>query len=104
MRRGAAPARNRAMLMAVLVVAQVALGIATLVQVVPIGLALPHQAMALILLLDAGVERRASSAASRLVRQREERGVGRADFSPSIATRSPMTFARPLATSFSASG
>lgn len=50
-RREGAQVRGRARLMAVLVLAQVALGIATLVQMVPIGLALAHQGMALILLL-----------------------------------------------------
>ena len=43
--------RARARLIAVLALAQVVLGIATLVQVVPISLALAHQGMALILLL-----------------------------------------------------
>jgi heme a synthase len=50
MRRGAKPAQSRAILMSVLVIAQVALGISTLLEVVPLGLALAHQGMALILL------------------------------------------------------
>jgi cytochrome c oxidase assembly protein subunit 15 len=41
----------RALLLAALVLAQVVLGIATLVQAVPIGLALAHQGLAMILLL-----------------------------------------------------
>jgi cytochrome c oxidase assembly protein subunit 15 len=45
------PARARAMLLSLLVAAQTALGIATLIHVVPIELALAHQAMAMILLL-----------------------------------------------------
>jgi cytochrome c oxidase assembly protein subunit 15 len=51
LRRAALPARARAMLLSVLVLTQVAVGIATLVNVVPISLALLHQALALILLL-----------------------------------------------------
>jgi cytochrome c oxidase assembly protein subunit 15 len=50
MRRAAAAARDRALLLSVLVLAQVAIGIATLVNVVPVPLALMHQATALILL------------------------------------------------------
>ena len=50
-RRAAPPVRARALLLAALVLAQVAVGIATLVHVVPIGLALAHQGLALILLL-----------------------------------------------------
>jgi len=50
MRRAAPPARNRALLLSALVLAQVAIGIATLINVVPIALALTHQAVALILL------------------------------------------------------
>lgn len=50
-RREGPELRGRARLMAALVLAQVVLGIATLVQGVPIGLALAHQGMALILLL-----------------------------------------------------
>lgn len=49
--RTAPPVRDRAVLVSVLVLAQVALGIATLVHVVPIELALMHQAAAMILLL-----------------------------------------------------
>ncbi len=51
LRRGPSLARGRALLMALLVLAQVTLGIVTLVHVVPIELALMHQALALILLL-----------------------------------------------------
>jgi cytochrome c oxidase assembly protein subunit 15 len=51
LRRGPPPARARAALMSFLVLAQVALGIATLVHLVPIELALMHQALALIVLL-----------------------------------------------------
>jgi len=51
LRRGPPPARDRALLMSFMVLAQLALGIATLVHVVPIELALMHQALALILLL-----------------------------------------------------
>jgi cytochrome c oxidase assembly protein subunit 15 len=43
--------RGRAVLASLVVLAQVALGIATLVHVVPIELALMHQAMAMVLLL-----------------------------------------------------
>jgi cytochrome c oxidase assembly protein subunit 15 len=50
-RRESRPARHRALLLSALVLGQLALGIATLVQVVPIGLALAHQGTALILLL-----------------------------------------------------
>jgi cytochrome c oxidase assembly protein subunit 15 len=50
LRRGPAPTRGRAVLLSLLVLAQVALGVATLVLVVPIALALAHQALALILL------------------------------------------------------
>jgi cytochrome c oxidase assembly protein subunit 15 len=50
-RGGPAASRERALLASVLVVAQVALGIATLLQVVPVGLALAHQGLALILLM-----------------------------------------------------
>jgi cytochrome c oxidase assembly protein subunit 15 len=50
LRRGPEPARARALLMSLLVLAQVALGIVTLVRGVPIELALAHQALALILL------------------------------------------------------
>jgi cytochrome c oxidase assembly protein subunit 15 len=50
--RGGPPvSRERALLASVLVVAQVALGIATLLKAVPVGLALAHQGLALILLL-----------------------------------------------------
>jgi cytochrome c oxidase assembly protein subunit 15 len=45
------PVRNRALLMSLLALAQIALGVATLVLGVPIGLALAHQGLALILLL-----------------------------------------------------
>jgi cytochrome c oxidase assembly protein subunit 15 len=45
------PVRGRAALVVALVLAQMAIGIATLVHVVPMGLALAHQGMALILLL-----------------------------------------------------
>jgi heme A synthase len=50
MRKATGPVLARAVLLSVLVLAQVALGILTLVQFVPIGLALLHQAMALILI------------------------------------------------------
>lgn len=50
MRRGSRAVRNRALLLSALVLAQVAVGIVTLVHVAPIGLALTHQALALILL------------------------------------------------------
>jgi cytochrome c oxidase assembly protein subunit 15 len=50
-RRAATPARHRAILLAVLILLQIIIGIATLVAVVPINLALMHQAMALVLLL-----------------------------------------------------
>lgn len=63
-RRGTPPARERAMLMSAVVLAQLALGIATLVNVVPTGLALAHQGTALILLFvlvwNAAVMRRAA--------------------------------------------
>lgn len=64
MLRGApARLRARAIVMSALVLAQVALGIATLLYVVPIGLALAHQALALVLLFvlvwNASVLRRA---------------------------------------------
>jgi cytochrome c oxidase assembly protein subunit 15 len=49
-RRESRPARHRAVLLSALMLAQLALGIATLVQIVPIGLALAHQGMALVLL------------------------------------------------------
>ncbi len=49
-RRGARPARNRAILMAFLVAAQICVGILTLIETVPLGLALSHQAIAMILL------------------------------------------------------
>ena len=56
------PARNRALLAAAIVIAQMGVGIATLVHAVPIGLALMHQGLALTLLLvlvwNAGVLRR----------------------------------------------
>lgn len=65
MRRAGALARNRALLLSALVLAQIVIGILTLVEVVPIGLALIHQAMALILLFvlvwNAAALRRASS-------------------------------------------
>jgi heme a synthase len=50
MRRADVPARGRAILLGVLILAQIVVGILTLVAIVPIGLALMHQAMALILL------------------------------------------------------
>lgn len=50
-RREAPAARGRALLMLSLVFAQMALGIATLVLLLPMGLALAHQGMALVLLL-----------------------------------------------------
>jgi cytochrome c oxidase assembly protein subunit 15 len=49
--RAPSPARGRALLMALLVLGQVALGVVTLLYVVPIELALAHQALALVLLL-----------------------------------------------------
>ena len=48
-RRGGWPVRNRAILMSVLVLAQLAVGIATLIHGVPTALALSHQAIAMIL-------------------------------------------------------
>ena len=51
MRRADTPARNRAILLAIIILLQLVVGIVTLVTVVPIGLALLHQALALILLL-----------------------------------------------------
>lgn len=50
-RRAAAGVRGRAVLLTLLVLAQIGVGIATLLLVVPIGLALLHQGLALILLL-----------------------------------------------------
>lgn len=50
MRRANPLARNRAILLSALILAQIVVGILTLVAVVPIGFALMHQAMALILL------------------------------------------------------
>jgi len=50
-RRAAPPQRGRARLIAALTLAQMALGIATLVLVVPAPLALAHQGLAVILLL-----------------------------------------------------
>jgi len=50
MRNATRPVRGRAMLLSALVLAQIVIGILTLVQVVPVGLALMHQAMALVLL------------------------------------------------------
>ncbi len=49
-RRAPGPARNRGFLLGLLVFAQFCLGVATLINVVPTGLALVHQATALILL------------------------------------------------------
>jgi cytochrome c oxidase assembly protein subunit 15 len=46
-----AAVRGRGVLLTALVLAQAALGIATLVHVVPIGLALAHQGLAMVLLL-----------------------------------------------------
>jgi cytochrome c oxidase assembly protein subunit 15 len=61
-RHSSPPARHRALLLIALVLAQVVLGIATLVHVVPTGLALLHQGTALILLFalvwNAAVARR----------------------------------------------
>jgi cytochrome c oxidase assembly protein subunit 15 len=61
--RATRPVRARAFLLAGLVLAQILLGIATLVSVVPIWLALAHQGMALILLFalvwNASILRRA---------------------------------------------
>jgi heme a synthase len=51
LRRGPASLRSRAMLMALVVLVQILLGIATLLHNVPIGFALMHQGFALILLL-----------------------------------------------------
>lgn len=51
LRHSAPPVRNRALLLAGLVLVQTGLGIATLVNAVPMGLALMHQATAMILLL-----------------------------------------------------
>lgn len=48
-RRGGWPVRNRAILMSVLVLAQLVVGIATLIHGVPMALALSHQAIAMIL-------------------------------------------------------
>ena len=50
-RRDGFAARERGLLMALLVVAQVVIGIATLISAVPIGLALMHQGMAFVLML-----------------------------------------------------
>ena len=50
MRRSPPAARNRAILLSALILAQIVIGILTLVAVVPINLALMHQATALILL------------------------------------------------------
>ena len=50
MRRANPVARNRAILLSALIVVQIVVGILTLVAVVPISLALMHQAMAMILL------------------------------------------------------
>jgi cytochrome c oxidase assembly protein subunit 15 len=50
-RNGAAALRQRALLMMVLVLAQIALGVATLLGGVPMGLALMHQGLAVTLLL-----------------------------------------------------
>jgi cytochrome c oxidase assembly protein subunit 15 len=65
-RRERAQVRERSRLLIALVLAQICLGIATLIQVVPIGLALAHQGLALILLLalvwNATVLRRALTA------------------------------------------
>ena len=49
-RRAGRPVFARTVLLSVLVLAQVAIGVLTLVHVVPIGLALVHQAMAMLLL------------------------------------------------------
>jgi heme a synthase len=65
MRRGTAAARNRALLLSALVLVQVAIGVATLVNVVPTALALTHQAVAMILLFvlvwNASIFRRAAT-------------------------------------------
>jgi heme a synthase len=65
LRKVETPVRNRAILLAVLILLQIVIGIATLVAAVPIGLALLHQAMALIVLLvlvwNATALRRASA-------------------------------------------
>ena len=50
-RREGEAARERGLLMALLVIAQVIIGVATLLSAVPIGLALMHQGMAFILIL-----------------------------------------------------
>lgn len=50
-RREGVPARERALLMSLLVVIQVVAGIATLLSAVPIGLALMHQGLAFVLVL-----------------------------------------------------
>jgi cytochrome c oxidase assembly protein subunit 15 len=50
MRRGTPPARSRAILIAAAVLVQLCVGIATLISAVPVGLALAHQGIALILL------------------------------------------------------
>lgn len=49
--RGGAPLRGRALLAVALVALQIAVGVATLLHGVPIGLALAHQGLALVLLL-----------------------------------------------------
>ena len=65
MRRAEKPAIGRALLLSALVLAQITVGIATLINVVPTPLALSHQAIALILLFvlvwNASVFRRASA-------------------------------------------
>jgi cytochrome c oxidase assembly protein subunit 15 len=50
LRRGDGPSRSRAALMALLIIAQMGVGIAALIQAVPTALALAHQAIAMILL------------------------------------------------------
>jgi cytochrome c oxidase assembly protein subunit 15 len=68
-RRVSSALRGRAVLLALLVLAQVGLGIATLVHVVPIGLAIAHQGLAMVLLLalvwNAGVLRRGALSPAR---------------------------------------
>ena len=70
----------------------------------PYGLALMHQALALVLLF-ALVWNASVLQAPRAIVRRRRRGSRRVQASsPSITTPFPTTFARPLATSFSASG
>ena len=64
------------MLLSALVLAQVAVGIVTLVSIVPIPLALMHQALAADSALLAGVERQRASGAARYSRRDDEARAG----------------------------